>query len=126
MKTLGRKIKSMLLGVVVAATVVATPTAARADFSSCGAGSFCVFADANGEGDLSTFTLNTIPQRSLGPRGFNDRTSSYRNNTSYSICLYKNDNYDSLFWTAYPGQSYSWNRLADFPMNDILSSFRYC
>ena len=101
-----------------AATVGAAP---QATIHGCPAGWFCLYADANFGGRRLPFSSCNVTQN-LTNFGFNDQASSWVNNTSHSVRVFKDINGGGgILWTAPPHSQSSFVGGAN---NDQASSLR--
>lgn len=84
------KVGTAAVGSVLAlgATVLGAAPASAQEPYECAEKSFCIYDGADGTGESFPVVIKWEGGFKLAPSGWNDRASSYRNNTGYTRWLY--------------------------------------
>lgn len=124
MKRIG-KVAAVALTTAVAGLVIplATASSASADVRHCPADAFCVWMHNDFQGDKLIPSSAGGGWRDFSTRAFDNITSSARNNTSRTWCLYEHPDYQGALMAVFPPNT----QLADLGVwNDKASSARVC
>jgi hypothetical protein len=117
------KMKAAALGAaLVAATILATPSAAQAGWDACGPDAFCVFQHSDGEGFSIAVAGDGVYQRDLKNLNINDTISSAWNRTGHTVCLFEDADFQGWHMKVPPGAKANFEPGA----NDKASSVAFC
>jgi hypothetical protein len=118
-------------GLAALAALVAVPGVATADENACPDDFFCLWTDADYQGSIIMFRVDT--EKSLLEAPFHDSATSYKNNTDYDFQVWEHAGFQGAYGTVHAngrggnlGNEQLYNPLNGFAINanDTISSVR--